>query len=58
MGRLYFGFSADDVHAPHHIAGAAGSDVSGTSPRFSLLTLILLLAMVASFALVWFLSTP
>ncbi|HEX4157614.1 MAG TPA: hypothetical protein VHY79_04000 [Rhizomicrobium sp.] len=56
MGRLYLGFGGDDVHAPHPVAGAG--NVESEPPRFAWLTLVLLLAMVASFALVWFLSTP
>jgi hypothetical protein len=58
MSRLYFVFGEHDSHDPLHIAGVGDKANSGAAQRFSWLTLILLLAMVGSFGIIWFLSTP
>jgi hypothetical protein len=58
MGQLYFGIGGGSIQAPQHGVAAGDGAESGISPRFSWLALVLMLAMVASFGLVWFLSTP
>ena len=58
MSRLYFVFGGDDTHDPLRIAGVGNGVDSRAPQRFSWLTLTLLLAMVGSFGLIWFLSTP
>jgi hypothetical protein len=58
MSRLYFVFGEHDTHDPLHIARVVDEANPGAAQRFSWLTLTLLLAMVGSFGLIWFLSTP
>jgi len=55
MGQSNFVFGQDDAHHPADVDDRAESHAR---PRRSLLALVLMIAMIGSFALVWFLSTP